>query len=185
MQNVSEALNEVKELYQQFLGRPAPEIMPGTYLSFPPGVDPMNHALEEVEQLKKISQHLATAPAPIAWVPRADTFATKDGLVMRLEIPDVDRDTLKVFLSGAECVVRGERKAVVGEEWMRPVVLERSCGPFERRFVLPAGTQPDHITARYRDGVLELKVAGDGPGITSETTVEVDFSPRNKKEEPR
>lgn len=174
MQNVSAALNEVKELYQQFLGRPAPEIVPGSYLSFPPGVDPMNHALEEVEQLKKLSQHIATAPGPIAWVPRADTFATKDGLVMRLEIPGVDRETLKVVVTGSECVVRGERKAVVGEELMRPVVLERPWGHFERRFVLPAGTQPDRITARYREGVLELKVAGDGPGIQSEMTVEVE-----------
>jgi HSP20 family protein len=185
MQNVTEALNEVKELYQQLLGRPAPEIVPGTYLSFPPGVDPMNHALEEVEQLKKISQHIATAPAPIAWVPRADILATKDGLVMRLEIPDADRDTLKVFVSGAECVVRGERKAVVGETEMRPVVLERSYGPFERRFVLPAGTQQDQITARYREGVLELQVTGDRAGIAGETTVEVEYSPRTKKEESR
>jgi HSP20 family protein len=174
MQNVSEALNEVKELYQQFLGRPAPEIVPGTYLSFPPGVDPKNHALEEVEQLKKLSQHIATSPGPIAWVPRADTFATKDGLVMRLEIPGVDRDTLKVVVSGSECVVRGERKAVAGEEWMRPVVLERPWGPFERRFFLPAGTPSERITARYREGVLELKVVSDGTSIPGEMTVEVE-----------
>jgi HSP20 family protein len=174
MQDVSHALIEVKELYQQVLGKPAPEIIPGAYLSFPPGVDPLDHAIEEVAQLKKFSQQFATAPTPTAWVPRADVFATKEGLLVRVEIPGVNRETLKVFVSGNECVVRGELRTVAENEALRPVALERSWGPFERRFVLPAGSRPERVHARYRQGILELEIAGDGPGIPGEMTVEVE-----------
>ena len=77
-----------------------------------------------------------------------------------------------MFLAGGECVVRGERKLVPSEE-LRPLTVERPWGKFERRFVLPPGIHPDKVTALCRDGILEIRIAGDGAGLTPETSVEV------------
>jgi HSP20 family protein len=172
MQNVQSALNEVKELYQQIVGKPAPAIPPSSYVSFPPGVDPVHHAIEEVEQLRRLSRQVAAAPALPVWAPRADTFLSRDGLVIRMEIPGVSREEVKVLVAGGECIVRGERKQATEE--LRPLGLERPWGPFERRFLLPTGVHPEKVSARFRDGVLELRIAGDGDGIPGEMTVEVE-----------
>ncbi len=116
---------------------------------------------------------MAFAPGPVSWVPRADSFATDDAFLFRLEIPGVARDDLKVFLAGGECVVRGERKAPESTVNMRPLSLERPWGPFERRFMLPAGSHPDRVTARYQEGVLEVRIAAEGRGAPREMEVEV------------
>jgi HSP20 family molecular chaperone IbpA len=56
---------------------------------------------------------------------------------------------------------------------MRPITVERPWGRFERRFVLPAGSDPDQLTARYQDGVLDLRIGIDQKGLLEETRVEV------------
>jgi HSP20 family protein len=173
MQPVSQALDEVKELYQKVLGKPAPEIQPGSFVSFPPGVDPLDHVVKEVDQLKHLSERMTFAPRPAAWTPRADTFVTPEHYLVRMEIPGVDRETLKVFIVGGECVVRGDRKFQEATPGVRPLNLERAWGPFERRFTLPTGSYPDKVVARYTDGVLEVKVAVEGIEKPREMNVEV------------
>lgn len=173
MQPVSHALEHVKELYQKVLGKPAPEIHPGSFVPFPPGVDPLEHVVKEVGQLEHLSEQLTFVRPTAAWQPVADTFVTKDSFVVRLEIPGVDRDTLKVFLVGGDCVVRGERKLPDLTDDVRPLSFERMWGAFERRFNLPAGSHPDKVAARYADGVLEVKVGIEGIEKPKEMNVEV------------
>lgn len=173
MQDVSQALAEVKGLYERVLGKPAPEIQPGSYLTFPPGVDPLDHAVHEVRQLRQLSEQITFPPSPTAFVPPADCFSTDDAFVVRVEIPGVARETLKVFVTGGECVVRGERKAPDTTD-LRPLAIERPWGPFERRFALPAGSKTDAMEARYREGILELRVATEEKTIPGPLKVEVD-----------
>jgi HSP20 family protein len=174
MQPVNQVLDEVRDLFQKVVGKPAPEIQPASYVAFPPGVDPLNHAIHEVGELKRLSEQMAFAPGPAAWTPAADVFTTKEAYVVRLEIPGVDRKALKVFVQGAECVVRGDRKPTVeaGAE-MQPLTVERPWGPFERRFLMPPGSHADKVTARCADGVLELRVTFDGYDTPRDLNVEV------------
>jgi len=158
MQPVSQALEQVKELYHKVLGQPAPELAPGSYVPFPPGVDPLEHAVKEVDELKRLAEGTAFAPRPFAWMPAVDSYTTAEGLLLRMEVPGVDRSTLKVLVGGGECIVRGERKPPQATAEMRPLGIERMWGAFERRFALPAGSQPGRVTARYADGELEINV---------------------------
>lgn len=173
MQEVNQALNEVKELYQKILGRPAPDLEPGAFVSFPPGVDPLNHVVHEVQHLKHLSEQVAMAPKPVSWVPLADCFASEDEFVIRLEIPGIERKELKVLVAGGECLVRGERKQPMQLVEMRPVSVEQAWGPFERRFPLPSGCLSDKVTARYDEGVLEVRVPVKAQEVPKETKVEV------------
>lgn len=173
MHEVNQALAEVKELYQKIMGRPAPDLEAGAFVSFPPGVDPLNHAVLEVQHLKHLSEHVATTPRPVSWVPLADCYASNDAYVIRLEIPESDREDLKVFIAGDACLVRGERKRPEAVAGMRPVTVEQPWGPFERRFPLPGGFVADKVAAHYEDGVLELRVPVKEREAPKEMTVEV------------
>ena len=97
----------------------------------------------------------------------------QDAYIVQVEIPGVSREDLKVFVAGGECVVRGERKPPAGATDRRLLTVERPWGTFERRFVLPVGCDTDAVSARYQEGVLELRVPTNGSGIPKETKVEV------------
>lgn len=156
---LEKAVEEVKDLHQKILGRPAPSIELTGYLPLPQGVDPADHAMRELDQLRWLAEQLQYAPQPATWYPQADCYATQDGLVLRVEISDVDRDALKILVHDGECIVRGVRKQPTPTSEMRPVTLERPWGPFERRIPLPAGCDSDTIKAKVHDGMLELRVA--------------------------
>jgi HSP20 family protein len=174
MNHVENALDNVKELYQEFFGIPAPKVVPESYKPFPPGVDPIHHAIEEVQRLKVLSKQVAAAPSPSAWTPRADTYRSADGHIIYLEIPGVAREDLKVFMVSGECVVRGERKFVPRTEAIHPLMIERPWGLFERRFALPPGTDGAKVKARCKDGILELVITGEGNGSESGKNIEVE-----------
>jgi HSP20 family protein len=172
MNQVTRALDEVRELYQKVLGTPPPEIQPVSYIPFPPGVDLVDHAIREVSQLRQISEQLKFAPGPTSWAPPADTYTTDEAFVIRLEVPGIAREDLKVFIAGGECIVRGERKPPSNVDEM-PMTVERSWGPCERRFVLPSGCHTDRVSARCEDGVLEVRIDAEQRKTPSETKVEV------------
>lgn len=170
MQLASEALTEIKGLYREIFDRPAPDIQPGSFVEFPAGVDPVQHALGEARQLKQLTAQLASAPRPGTWVPPADIHATPDAYVLRIGVFGIPRDRMKVLVKDGECVVRGERKVEETGPEMRPVSLELPRGPFERRFSLPPRCSTKEMKARYVDGVLELTIplAGEeakGPSV--------------------
>jgi HSP20 family protein len=109
----------------------------------------------------------------VAWVPQADTLDTPDAYVIRVEASGVERDDLKVYIQHGECVVRGQRKPPAPSAEVRAVSFERPWGPFERRFTLPPGCYPDRVTARYAQGVVEVRIANEGGSKPQETKVEV------------
>jgi HSP20 family protein len=158
MTEVAQALNEVRDLYAKFLGHPAPEIGPGWYAPFPPGIDPVRYAMQEVDDLKRYLAQVRVAEQPVAWIPRADVYAGRDAIVIRVEIPGVGRDQLKVLVAEGECIVRGERTAPQQDRELRPLGLELLWGTFERHFALPLHADPDKLKAVYADGVLEVTI---------------------------
>jgi len=173
MQELKQALETVKGRHQQMLGQPAPDLGPQSFIPFPPGVDPLGHALLEVRQLEEMAEKVAFAPRLGAWMPPTDSFVTEDEFIVRLEMPGVSREDVKVFVVGGECVVRGERKPPHCAGTMRPMVLERPWGPFERRFVVPVGSRINEMKARLAEGLLEIRIPMEAIEVPKEQKVEV------------
>jgi HSP20 family protein len=131
-------------------------------------VDPLRHAVEEVELLKQLSQQVQQPPA---WIPRADLFAGKDTYVVRLEIPGVPRELVNVYLSSTACIVTGERRPPEPEA-LRPLNVEMPYGRFERHFPVPLGLKQEQLTARWTEGMLELRLILE-PAAAKITAVDV------------
>lgn len=172
MQQLTQALDEMRGLYERVVGQPAPALQPQSFAPFPIGVDPVQLAQYEVRQVTELVDRMAGAPRPGVWAPTADTFLADEEFVVRVELAGVSPEDLKVFVVGGECVVRGERKAPRADT-LRRLSMERPWGTFERRFVLPFGSRLDALKARFADGVLEVRVPVDGAGLPKEQKVEV------------
>lgn len=92
------------------------------------------------------------------WNPKVDIFEEADHIVMKAELPGVEKDNIAIDVNGRVLTVKGERSSdneVKEDNYYR---RERSYGKFERSFTLPAETDSEKIKAEYRDGVLKLNI---------------------------
>ena len=91
-----------------------------------------------------------------AWAPAVDIFEKGDDLIIRAEIPGVDKNAIEVRVEDNTLVLKGERNQEKGFEENNAYRLERSYGSFVRSFRLPETVDASAISAEYRAGVLEL-----------------------------
>jgi len=91
-----------------------------------------------------------------AWTPKCDIYETDQEIVVKVELPDVKREDIKVGIENNMLTTRGERR--FEEETKRENYhrVERSYGEFQRRFTLPDFADPAKVNADYRDGVLRV-----------------------------
>ena len=110
--------------------------------------------------------------APVTdWTPRVDTFVKDDKIVVRADVPGVDPKQVDISLEGNVLTIRGERKAQEEKADYREVYY----GRFERRIRVPNGTEPEKISAKYTNGVLEVTVPLPKP-VSRKVPVEVTTS---------
>jgi HSP20 family protein len=94
-----------------------------------------------------------------SWVPPVDIFETAGrDLVIKVELPDVNREDVEVTVEHNTLTLRGEKKlpAEVKEEQFRRV--ERRYGTFTRSFTLPNTVDAGKVSAEFKNGVLTVKL---------------------------
>ena len=92
------------------------------------------------------------------WTPPVDMYATKDDLVLALELPGVSEKDVSVSITGDLLTVKGERRFENHIKEQDLLHVERAYGKFERLVQLPMAVQADRVKATYRDGVLEIRL---------------------------
>jgi len=97
-----------------------------------------------------------TDDASGSWTPRVDVFEKGDNLVIRAEMPGVEKDDVDVRIEGNTVTLRGERKRDAELREETAYRRERIYGAFVRSFRLPKTVDAGGIAASYRDGVLEI-----------------------------
>ncbi|HVV90787.1 MAG TPA: Hsp20/alpha crystallin family protein [Solirubrobacterales bacterium] len=92
------------------------------------------------------------------WVPPMDLAETDDQLVLRADLPGMERDDIDIEVKDNVLTISGERKAEhekKGEGFHR---IERSFGRFSRSLGLPRGIDAKSVTANFENGVLEVRM---------------------------
>ncbi len=92
------------------------------------------------------------------WAPAVDMYATKDDLVITLELPGVSEKDVSVSITGDLLTIKGERRFENQVKEQDLLHVERTYGKFERVIQLPMAVQADRVKATYREGVLEIKL---------------------------
>jgi HSP20 family protein len=91
-----------------------------------------------------------------AWAPAVDIFENGDNLVIRAEIPGVERDDVDISVRNNSLTLRGERRREQEINEDNTYRLERSYGKFVRSFSLPRTVDSSRISAKYKNGVLDI-----------------------------
>ena len=93
------------------------------------------------------------------WVPAVDVWETEGELVYAFDLPGIPEDKISIEIEEGALTVSAERERT--EELSEDTLyrFERRFGSYSRTIALPQGIDEDKISADYRDGVLEVRVA--------------------------
>ena len=94
----------------------------------------------------------------IAWVPRVDVTQHDDELLVRADLPGLEKEDVKVSVTEDAVTIRGERHRAEQEERDGVYRTERNYGAFYRTVPLPPGTVTDQAKASFKNGVLEIRM---------------------------
>lgn len=90
---------------------------------------------------------------------RVEEFRDGDDLVVRAELPGIDPDKdVEVSLSEGTLSIHAHRQEQSEAREKDGYRSEFRYGSFSRTVALPPGTDESSVTARYTDGVLEVRV---------------------------
>lgn len=94
-----------------------------------------------------------------SFVPAVDIYEDEHSIVLKLEVPGVSQEDLDIRMENQTLTIRGERKFQSEEKEENFHRIERRYGQFSRAFTLPPTVDGEKITADYKDGVLQVKLA--------------------------
>ena len=92
------------------------------------------------------------------WIPAMDLVETDEDLVLRADLPGLDRDDIEIVVKDSTLTVSGERKSEHEEKGEGFYRVERAFGGFSRSLDLPRGIEPDAVRASFDKGVLEVRI---------------------------
>lgn len=93
---------------------------------------------------------------PAMWAPAVDIYETDDAVVLKAEVPGVEREQVGIEVKDGILTLRGERKFEKEAKEENYHRMERSYGTFVRSFSVPTSVDSEKISAKLRDGVLEV-----------------------------
>ncbi len=93
------------------------------------------------------------------FLPAVDVYEDEHNLVLKLEVPGVNEEDLKVSLENNTLTVSGERKFEKEEKEENFHRIERRFGSFTRTFRLPSTVDSEKVEAGYDKGVLKITLA--------------------------
>jgi HSP20 family protein len=92
------------------------------------------------------------------WTPPVDIFEAGDLFVIKLEVPEVDKESIDISVEGSELTITGERKLEQGTEGEQYLRMERGYGTFTRSFSLTQAVDASGIKASTKDGILRIEL---------------------------
>ena len=109
------------------------------------------------------------------WVPPVDIIEHKESIVVKAEAPGLEKDSFKVLVEDGVLTVSGEKKVEFDENdkdrnFHR---TERIYGSFSRSFTLPNNVDQKNVSAKYRNGVLEITLPKSEEAKAKEIKIDV------------
>jgi HSP20 family protein len=106
-------------------------------------------------------------------VPSVDIFEDKGDLVMKAELPGINKNDIEVTLSDGSITISGEKKKESEVKKKDYHKWERSYGSFCRTFPLPVEIQTDKVHSIFKDGVLEVRMPKSEAAKSKEIKVRI------------
>jgi HSP20 family protein len=92
------------------------------------------------------------------WVPSLDVWETPTEVVYAFDLPGIPENEISIEVNDETLTISAERAKTEETNEDGFYRFERRYGTFARAVGLPQGVDQDNISARYENGVLEVRV---------------------------
>ena len=90
------------------------------------------------------------------WPMRVDIREDENSIVVKADVPGMEQKDINVNVDNGMLTISGERSFTDEEHKDKYHRVERAYGRFSRSFQMPNTTDPENISATYKNGVLEV-----------------------------
>jgi len=103
-----------------------------------------------------------------------DVYEDANNVIMKAELPGMTKEEIDVEIAGDMITISGEKKKEEKIEKGDYHRMERSFGSFRRSISLPAEVQSAKAKAKFKDGMLEIKVPKTKEAKEKKVKVEIE-----------
>lgn len=107
------------------------------------------------------------------WSPQVDITEDDKEYLVKIDLPEMKKDEIKVNVEDGVLVISGERKTEKEEKNKKFHRIERGFGKFERSFTLPEDANDAKVAAEFKDGVLRVHLPKSPVAKTKAVEVKV------------
>lgn len=141
--------------------------------------DPFSDLLDMRTEMDRLfGSFLGGTPASMAvaeglWAPAVDIHETKDGFLVKAELPGMKQEDIQITIVDNTLTLKGERRRESEVKDGGYTRIERAYGTFQRALALPSVVDASKVKAKYKDGVLEIELPKKEEAKPKEIKVQV------------
>jgi HSP20 family protein len=94
--------------------------------------------------------------APMEWSPLVDVIEDEKEYLIKVELPEVKKEDVKVAMNEDVLTITGERVRLKEEKGKRFHRVERFYGNFARSFAIPPDADAAKLVAEFKEGILKI-----------------------------
>ena len=153
-----------------------------TFLQKRPTTDPLAFMRRITEELDRAfgpreDPLWMPEPYPRIWAPQIEVFERNEKFVVRVDLPGLKKEDVKIEVTHDELTIEGERKLEKeGQKDEQKEGLhrtERTYGKFFRRIEVPEYVKAEQAVAAFKNGVLEIEMPAIPVPEVKKRTVEI------------
>lgn len=105
--------------------------------------------------------------------PAVDMIDKKNEILVKAEVPGVEKQDIRISLTDNTLTIKGESKKEKEEKDEDYYYSEISYGSFARTIALPEKVQSDRVKANFKNGILEIHLPKSPGAKAKEIKVDV------------
>lgn len=90
--------------------------------------------------------------------PRTDILEKEGAFFVLADLPGMRKDEINIEVNGQVIMISGDRKVTQEFKTSNLYKVERRYGSFKRAYTMPEEFMADQVSAKYENGVLEVRV---------------------------
>ncbi len=102
-----------------------------------------------------------------------DVFENEQRLVVRLEVPGMDKEGINIDVVDDALIISGEKRFERESQEGRWRTMQCAYGSFRRVVPLPVAVKAEGALASYKNGVLRVEIPKADPGKPKVTSIKV------------
>ena len=125
-------------------------------------LSPFYHPMTLIDEIEGLAQEMWDSWQPVfsgnSFMPHTEMYEEKDQLVVKTELPGIQKEELDVSLEGDVLTIKAKKKQEEVTEDATYYTRERHYGEYYRSVSLPFHVDGDKTSATFENGLLELRL---------------------------